>query len=267
MKKRTNIAVLMPVYNPGTELVATLDGLRAQSVPFQLFLVDDGSRTKPDYAKLTHGLNCETIELAKNVGVAGALNAGLAEILKQDFELVARIDNGDICAPTRFAKQQAFLEQRPDVSILGSWVEMVYAESGKRFVLNHPSGFPACKRMMWSNMPTTHPSLMIRASLFKNIGLYSHRYDAAEDYDLIRRTADAGLGIDNVQEVLLHKIETSDSISWKKRDIQLNSRLAIQWEHRDLTNLLCVRGIVKTALIRATPHSILRQIKQTLGRN
>jgi GT2 family glycosyltransferase len=267
MKKRTTIAVLMPVYNPGPELATTLDALRAQSVPFQLFLVDDGSKAKPDYAKLTQGLNCATIELAKNMGVTGALNAGLAEILKQDFELVARIDNGDICAPTRFAKQQAFLEHRPDVSILGSWVEMVYVESGKRFVLHHPAGLSACKRVMWSNMPATHPALMIRASLFKSIGLYSERYDAAEDYDLIRRAADAGLGIDNVQEVLLHKLETSDSISWKKRCFQLDSRLAIQWEHRDLSNLRCIRGLLKTALIRVMPDASIRQIKQTLGRN
>ncbi len=82
-------------------------------------------------------------------------------------------------------------------------------------------------------MPVSHPALMIRSAVFHDIGHYSKRHEAAEDYDLIRRAADAGFSIDNVQEVLLRKIETRNSISWKKRDAQLMSRLAIQWEHRD----------------------------------
>jgi glycosyltransferase involved in cell wall biosynthesis len=43
-----NIAVLLPSYNPGPEIVGTLDSLRAQSIPFRLFLVDDGSAVQTD---------------------------------------------------------------------------------------------------------------------------------------------------------------------------------------------------------------------------
>lgn len=102
---------------------------------------------------------------------------------------------------------------------------------------------------------------MIRSEVFRRIGLYTKRFEAAEDYDMIRRAADAGFGIDNVQEILLQKIETRDSISWKKRSAQLKSRLAIQWQYRDLTNMHCIAGLLRTSLIRIMPATIIRQIK------
>jgi GT2 family glycosyltransferase len=260
------IAVLMPVYNPGEELTETLNSLRAQTVPFRLFLVDDGSQKKPDYAALTRNMDCQLILLAVNAGVTGALNAGLAEILKHDFQFIARIDNGDICLPKRFEKQLAFLKQRPDVSIAGSWVEMVFTETGARHVVRFPSGLDECKRAMWSNMPVSHPALIIRTSLFRQIGVYSDDYHAAEDYDLVRRAADAGLGVDNVQELLLRKIETSDSISARKRTTQLKSRLGIQWAHRKLTSPKCLAGLAKTIALLVMPASLTRSLKTAIGR-
>ncbi len=50
MAHEKRIAVLMPAYNPGPEIAHTLDSLRAQTVPFKLFVIDDGSaagRTTP----------------------------------------------------------------------------------------------------------------------------------------------------------------------------------------------------------------------------
>jgi glycosyltransferase involved in cell wall biosynthesis len=46
------IAIVMPVYNPGEALAMTLESLRQQTVPFRLYLVDDGSCSKPDYDEL-----------------------------------------------------------------------------------------------------------------------------------------------------------------------------------------------------------------------
>ena len=108
--------------------------------------------------------------------------------------------------------------------------------------MEYPAGLAANLQTTWSKMPISHPALMIRSDVFQRIGLYSKRFEAAEDYDMIRRAADAGFGIDNVQEILLQKIETRDSISWKKRSAQLKSRLAIQWQYRDLTNMHCIAG-------------------------
>lgn len=264
MKKE--IAVLMPAYNPGLEISETLDSLHRQSAPFKLFVIDDGSRNVPDYKFLLRDFDYHLIISPKNLGVNEARNPALRQILTEGFQYIALIDCGDVAMPQRLAKQKAFLDSNPDVSILGSCIEMVFTETRKEFSITYPSGSGQCRVAMWSNMPVSHPALMIRSQVFEQIGLYSKRYEAAEDYDFIRRAAAAGFGIDNMQDILLRKIETLNSISRKKRGTQLNSRLAIQWEHRDLTNLQCLVGLLKTTLIRITPDAVTHKIKQTLGK-
>ena len=264
MKK--DIAVLMPAYNPGPEIIETLSSLKAQTEPFKLFVIDDGSTRKPDYATLLKGFDHHLIISPQNLGVNEARNPILRQILSEGFPYIALIDCGDVALPNRLAIQKVRLQANPDIRILGSWIEMVFTETGGQFIVKYPAGNMECIRAMWSNMPVSHPALMIRSAVFQDIGLYSKRYEAAEDYDLIRRAAAAGFGIDNVQEVLLRKIETHNSVSWKKRGAQLKSRLAIQWDHRDLSNPLCVNGLLKTVLMRILPDAITRQIKQALGK-
>lgn len=264
MKK--DIAVLMPAYNPGPEIAETLSSLKAQTEPFKLFLIDDGSTRKPDYAALLKGFDHYLIISPQNLGVNEARNPILQQILLEGFPYIALIDCGDVALPNRLAIQKARLQADPAIHILGSWIELIFTEADGQFIVKYPAGNIQCIRAMWSNMPVSHPALMIRSAVFRDIGLYSKRYEAAEDYDLIRRAVAAGFGIDNVQKVLLRKIETPNSISRAKRSAQLKSRLAIQWEHRELSNPLCINGLLKTTLMRVTPDAITRQIKQALGK-
>ncbi len=53
----------------------------------------------------------------------------------------------------------------------------------------------------------------------------------------------AGHRLHNIPKVLLIKTETRDSISWRKRRIQLKSRLRIQWRYRDFTEFRCIQGM------------------------
>jgi GT2 family glycosyltransferase len=141
---------------------------------------------------------------------------------------------------------------------------MIY-EDGQRFVAEFPTGEASVRRMMWSNMPVCHPALMIRADVFRAIGLYSAEYDAAEDYDMIRRAAAHGFAIDNVQHVLLQKYETRNSVSWKRRREQLASRLKIQWHYRQLRDPGCLAGLLKTLLLRTMPDTLIRRLKAAIG--
>jgi glycosyltransferase involved in cell wall biosynthesis len=255
----------MPAYNPRQEMEGTLASLRQQSMPFTLVLVDDGSTRKPDYRKLLEGIDHHLIELPHNIGVNEVRNPGLEYILAEKFDLICLIDCGDRAKPDRLERQFRFLCANPQVAIAGSWVEMIY-EDGGRYVAEFPSGADNVRRAMFSNMPVCHPALMIRPEVFRRIGRYSKEFEAAEDYDMILRAAAAGFGIDNVQAVLLEKYETRDSVSWKKRKAQLASRLALQWRYRDLSDSACVKGLLKTGLLRAAPDKAVRQIKALLGR-
>jgi glycosyltransferase involved in cell wall biosynthesis len=263
MTSSTDIAVLMPAYNPGSEIVDTLDSLKAQDVPFKLYVIDDGSARKPDYQALLKGFDHTLILSPQNIGVNEARNPALKQIIADGFKYVALIDCGDVAHPQRLRKQKAFLDQNPDISILGCGIRLVYVLAGVSYNKLFPETPAGVRKYMLSNLPVSHPTLMLRSEVFKSVGLYTGAFHAAEDYELIRRADKAGLKIANLPDVLLDKIETEQSISQLKRLTQLDSRLAIQWHYANLLDINCWTGMLRTLAIRLTPRSWITAIKHS----
>jgi GT2 family glycosyltransferase len=260
-----SIAVLMPCYNTGSELVGTLDSLRAQSLPFTLFLVDDGSKIKTDYEALCTGIDAKILRLPKNLGISGAMNAGLTEILNDDFDYVARIDAGDFCTPDRFAKQIAYMEKHPDIGILGSAVEFRLFDAKNTLIGKRTVTFPltteeASKRL-FLNSSVIHPAMMIRRSVYQALAAYSEEYPAAEDFDLLWRAETHGFKAMNLPDTLLIKEETPGSISHKRRRKQIFSRMRIQLHNRNLLQPLCWYGLFKSFVTWAMPGWAVTALK------
>jgi glycosyltransferase involved in cell wall biosynthesis len=266
MTSKPAIAVLLPAYNPGDGLIQTLESIRQQTIPYQLFLVDDGSKVKPDYKAALKGIPHTLIDLPKNVGITLALNAGLAEIFKGDFKYVSRMDCGDEMTPDRLALQKRYLDEHDEIDILGSWIEMVYTEVGRRFVLDWPIEHNKITHDLWKNMSLSHPALMVRTSSWRKLGAYSTDYEAAEDYELVRRAMQDGYQFHNLGKVLLIKTENRDSISWRKRRRQLFSRLKAQWRYRHLANPACLKGLVKTAVTLLIPTPAVHWLKAVFAK-
>ena len=267
-KAVADIAVLMPVYNPAGELAATLDSLRAQSVPFTLFLIDDGSRLHVDYETLTQGIDVRIIRLPKNLGISGAMNAGLKEILKVNFTYVARIDTGDICTSERFSKQKNHLDGHPEIAILGSAVELRHLNESNELTntrnIEYPASPDQCRSQLFFNSPVSHPAVMIRTTAFEKLGGYSEAYPAAEDFDLMWRASIAGFKISNLTEMLLIKEETPGSISQRRRRQQIFSRLRIQWANRKLGSLSSMIGLARSITILLVPVSAMNTLKSVM---
>ncbi len=264
------IAVLMPVYNPGKDLKLTLDSLRAQSAPFKLFLVDDGSTFKTDYETLCSGINVEIIRLSKNQGITGAMNAGLSVILKDASPYIARLDAGDICMPQRFEMQCAYLKLHPEVSILGSAVEFRLRDTDENLVETHINRYPltpeGCRQKLYINVAAIHPAMMIRRTVFESLKGYSETFPAAEDFDLMWRACKAGFHISNLPDVLLIKEEYPGSISQKRRQKQIFSRLRIQWANRKFASIRSWAGLLKSSIQLITPASFTIAVRQMINR-
>jgi GT2 family glycosyltransferase len=262
------IAVLLPVYNPDGELQQTLDGLRAQTIPFKLFLVDDGSKFHTDYEAMTKGMDVRIIRLAKNVGITGAMNAGLKEILAGPYAYVARIDCGDFCTADRFEKQSSYLDIHPEIAILGSACEFRDRDEHHKLLNTRLVDFPLtpddCRKRLFYNSPVCHPVVIIRREVFEKIGLYSEAFPAAEDYDLMWRTSAAGLNIANLSDMLLIKEVTPGSISMKRRRRQIYSRLCIQWANAKFTSPSSLLGMLRSMMIFITPTPLVSALKIVL---
>lgn len=264
MMPELRLAVLMPVYNPGEALHETLASLRAQTVPFRLYLVDDGSRTKPDYRALTQNMDCRIIELPHNVGVTRALNAGLKVVLEEGLPLIARMDNGDLCHPRRFAEQTRYLEQNPDIAMVGSWVTFSYPRHGYEFTTRYPDTAPGCARFLRYNTPIIDTSMMVRAEVFRTVGDYPPEYPAAEGYALELMANAAGYRMLNLPEVLLTAVELKESLSRDQRAAQLQSRLRLQWRYRVWHDIHSWLGMARTLALMVLPITMIRRIKKAL---
>jgi GT2 family glycosyltransferase len=266
----TRIAVLLPSYNPGADLKATVDSLRQQSVPFRLFLVDDGSKAYFDYETLTAGLDVRILRLPKNLGITGAMNAGLADIMQGGFEYIARIDAGDFCTPERFSRQMAYLDGHPKVGIVGSAVEFRLFDAAGNMTGSKRMGFPlthaGCQRRLFLNTCIIHPAMMIRRAVFETLHAYSEEFPAAEDYDLLWRAQAAGFELVNLDEVLLVKEETPGSISQKRRRRQIHSRFRLQWKYRNLLSPLSWLGLGKSIVTWIMPADAVHGLKFLTGK-
>lgn len=266
MVAKMKIAVLLPCYEPGGDIDTTLDSLRTQTVPFKLFVIDDGSTRKPDYQSLLREFDHHLILSPRNLGVNEARNPALKQILSEGYEYIALIDCGDICMPHRLAVQQAYLDANRHIAIVGSNIDLVHGSGQNKVVLKFPETPSGVKQAMHSVMPVSHPTLMIRADVFRTIGLYSGRFDAAEDFDMIRRADRAGFLIANLQDKLVCKIETNRSVSVRKRHRQLRSRLAIQWTYMQWLKPLAWVGLARTLILLVTPPRLAVALKEPIGR-
>lgn len=262
-----DIAVLFTVYKPGDETKATLASLRAQSVPFMLYVIDDGSPYPVDYETLTKGMSVRIIRLPENVGRTAALNAGLREILKSDHAYIALMDNADTCSPDRFARQKTYLERNPGIAIVSTWVRYNYQVSGQVIEARLPDTWQACARLLRYNAPITHTAMMARAQVFRDVGLYSEDYPSAEDYALEHMANARGLKMVNIPDFLMDTNEMRESISGQRRAEQMKSRLRLQVRYGDWRDIHTYLGICRTLVLMVAPVGVLRRIKTALRRD
>ncbi|WP_462160875.1 glycosyltransferase family A protein [Pseudoalteromonas maricaloris] len=130
-----NILVLVPFYNNKDDLMASLLSIK-EDIEIDILVVDDGSQIAFESSQVVELLpancNLKSLRLSSNKGITAALNFGLRWAYEQEYEFIARLDAGDLCAPNRLEKQCDFLKVNKNVGIVGSWVQFVN-EMGKTF--------------------------------------------------------------------------------------------------------------------------------------
>lgn len=161
-------------------LAAALQSVRSQTFKdFQLLLVEDSpspSLNRPGYMDGT------SIEFGNFKGISRALNHGLG---CSTAEYIARLDSDDLMAPGRLEQQVAFLDQNPDVAVVGTWVSTFGLRVQK---WRYPTTHNAIEIGMAFKNELAHPSVMIRASALNEIeGPYRPDFEGAEDWDLWER--------------------------------------------------------------------------------
>ncbi|HET7568244.1 MAG TPA: glycosyltransferase [Gaiellaceae bacterium] len=198
------VSVLLPVYGGAAHVGAAVESVLAQTfADFELLVLDDCS---PDEsAAIAEGFGDERIRVVRNernLGQVATLNRGLR---KARGELVARLDQDDVCLPRRLERQVALLDAEPAVAVVGAWVDVV-DESGRVVdTLRTPLDgvVDAVFLTLRDRLPLAHPSVTLRREPALAAGGYDESVRYCEDMDLWRRLLLAGHGLRVVREPLL----------------------------------------------------------------
>ncbi len=194
------VSIGMSVQNCGKTLPLALRSLLAQTYErWELLLIDDGSSD-------------ETLQIAQQFVdprikvYADGENRNLAARLNQAIDMsqgkyFARMDGDDVAFPERLEHQIGYLEEHPDVDLVGTWA-IVFGRDGS--VLGKrtaPETHAAICAKPWAGFPMIHPTYLGRLKWFRR-----YRYDEAllrsQDQELLLRSYRFSR-FANVPEILL----------------------------------------------------------------
>lgn len=261
--KEKTVACLIPVYNDRSQLNGTLGSLTEQDVDLTVVIVDDGSDPPVNVDTARYDFPIVLLRLHSNGGIERALNAGLQYITQAGFDYVARLDNGDLCKPSRLRIQRDFLDDNSEIALVGSYVEWMTAPDTVAFRMEYPTAHNDILRWMHRISCLSHPTVMFRTDIVAQVGDYPLEYPAAEDFEYFWRIA-RRFRVANIPTVLVQTQLDPAGISLSRRKQQLRSRLRIQAKYFDVRDLYSYLGFAKTVLLFVTPNSWVIRLKRAL---
>ncbi len=199
------ITVLFPVHREHEFIADALESILTQTFSDFEILVLDNSEAGIDERTWSLSDKIKYVRLQKGIGLSRTLNYGID---MSSSKYLARMDSDDVSKSDRFKLQVDYLEQNPEVSILGGGIEIFGCDLdsnikvGDRVIRN--VGVENVQSYLLSKNPLFHPTVMMRRQiLIDNNLLYRHKFDSAEDLDLWIR-ASRKVKIDSLNEVVLN---------------------------------------------------------------
>lgn len=184
------VSTVVPTFDRRQDVVLAVGSALAQThAPQEIIVVDDGSRDgTAEHLRATYG-DAVTILRTDRLGVAGARNRGMAAATG-DF--IALLDSDDEWAPTKLARQVAFLEARPDYGMVLTDVVQMDADRHAYDVLRRrrfiPEDGDVFRHIL--RQPALAPSCaLFRRRVLEEVGGFDVSLPTAEDIDFHLRVA------------------------------------------------------------------------------
>jgi glycosyltransferase involved in cell wall biosynthesis len=211
----------MATYNGEEFLKEAIDSVLKQTYrDFEFIIIDDGS-TDGTASIIQSFDDARIVYLKKetNSGIADSLNLGIA---RAKGRFIARMDDDDVCMPTRFEAQLQVFEQHEDV-ILCATAIVGHKKTQHRFEESSHELFSM--ELLFKN-PIVHPTVMIQTkALLKH--LYNPAKVPSEDYDLWSRLIWEGRFYKIHTPLLLYRShKKSETTKRRKEQLVLNVAIA-----------------------------------------
>lgn len=230
------IGVLLPVYKNDREdfLHKAVESIVMQTYNgYKLFIGVDGpvNESVKSYLKMLDVQKIKVVWFEENRGLACVLN-DLIRIAKEDgCDYYARMDADDISLADRFEKQVKYLEEHPDVDVIGGAIEEIDSNDqlrGKH--VEYPLTHEECRMFFRYRDPLAHPAVMFRARYFEKVSSgYRNEYRKNQDTMLWFDGFMNGCVFANLKDTVLHFRVNDDFYNrrngWKRAKQMLRDRL------------------------------------------
>lgn len=208
--KEKLVSVIMTAYNTEEYIEEAIQSILNQTYTnYEFIIIDDGSTDGTFDVIMKYARKDDRIIVIKrkNIGLAQSLNDGV-RIARGEY--IARMDSDDICAPERFEKQVKYLNEHPDVFMLGSNYYIIYGENlseecRKKYEGSQKRGTVKIDDTnvflsVSESQKFMHASVMLRKEFYEITGLYEDYM--SEDIEITFRAAAKGLRIAKLEEEL-----------------------------------------------------------------
>jgi glycosyltransferase involved in cell wall biosynthesis len=195
------VSVLIPVYNGGRFLLASVQSALAQTYrDLEVLVLDDGS-TDGAVDDLLAAVSDPRLRVLRhpNRGLSATLNRGIQEA---EGELLARLDADDLAHASRIERQVEAMLADPSLVLVGGQVVRLVADADRQSTSAFPLSHEAIVRgLLRREHVLCHPAVLLRREAAVRIGGY-WAHGPAEDWDLFLRLAEVGR-LANLPDVVL----------------------------------------------------------------
>ncbi len=208
------VAIILPVHGSRVSVTECINSVIVQSYDSWKLIVCA--------YKVSEGVENQLQSIAKQdsrisiiymqePGIPAALNAGL---LASSFaKYVARIDSDDLMLPKRLEKQVKYLEDNPQVVVVGGQ-RMLISENNK--ILFNKTWYPLTNywitHHLRSESPFAHPATTIRRAELVEVGGYRQEFRHSEDIDLWFRLLEVGKGHNLRKKMIAYRTSSPQNI-------------------------------------------------------
>lgn len=199
------VSVVMPAYNAEKYIGRAVESILNQTyTDLELVIVEDGSTDNtPEIISSYHDSRVKLIWNNQNRGIAYSTNLGIE---KAKGSYIALMDDDDMAAKDRLELQVEYLEEHPDIDILGGRAAKIDEEDHLIAYFNTPRSNPLYIKAMllFNNLDFANGTAMIRKQFIETNNLrYRDNCYGMQDFRFFIDSSKKGR-ITSIDRVLLY---------------------------------------------------------------
>jgi glycosyltransferase involved in cell wall biosynthesis len=176
------VSVIIPTFNRPQKVVRAVTSVLNQSLKdFEIIVVDDSSTDNTNMALSKYMASIRYIRHPVNRGVSAARNIG---IKSSAAPWIAFLDSDDYWLSEKLYDQMEFIDRNPGT--VACQTEEIWIRKGRRVnpKRKHKKSSGDIFKQSLKLCLVSPSSVILRRSLFEEVGLFDETLPAAEDYDL-----------------------------------------------------------------------------------